>query len=299
MGHLQDEAAGRVTDWILAHAPRDGRFVDALDDGAPVAVAVAARNGRLRIDFSGSAGQAPSNLNTPRAVTGAAVLYALRVLAGGSIPLNAGCLRPIELVIPEPSLLAPGPGAAVAGGNVETSQRIVDVLLAATGAAAASQGTMNNLSFGDDTFGYYETLGGGAGAGPGFHGASAVHTHMTNTRLTDPEVLELRFPVRVRELSIRRGSGGDGEFRGGHGLCRELEFLAPLKVTLMSERRARVPFGLEGGAPGRPGLTTLNGRKLGGRFTIDVSPGDRLRLETPGGGGYGAAAGRSAPDGTV
>ena len=297
MAHLQDEAAGRVSEWIAKHAPREGRFVDALDDGVPVAVALTTRAGRLRVDFSGSGAQQPTNLNTPRAVTGAAVLYALRVLAGGSIPLNAGCLRPIDLVIAEPSLLAAGPGAAVAAGNVETSQRIVDVLLAAAGAAAASQGTMNNLSFGDDTFGYYETLGGGAGAGPGFRGASAVHTHMTNTRLTDPEVLELRFPVRVRELSIRRGSGGDGQFRGGDGLCRELEFLAPLTVTLMSERRERVPFGLAGGAPGLPGLTTLNGQKLGGRFTVKVSPGDRLRLETPGGGGFGVRIPRVATGG--
>jgi len=208
-------------------------------------------------------------------------------LAGGSLPLNAGCLEPIDLVLPEPSLLAAGPGAAVAAGNVETSQRIVDVLLAVTGAAAASQGTMNNLTFGDAGFGYYETLGGGAGAGPGFDGASAVHTHMTNTRLTDPEVLERRYPVRVRELSVRHGSGGSGRTRGGDGLCRELEFLAPLAVTLIAGRRTRRPFGLAGGQPGLAGRNLLNGRELQGSFSIEVQPGDRLRIETPGGGGFG------------
>jgi 5-oxoprolinase (ATP-hydrolysing) len=287
MAHLQDEAAERVADWIREHAPASGRFVDALDDGTPVAVAIGAGDGRLLIDFAGTGAEQPTNLNAPRSVTVSAVLYALRVLSGGAIPLNAGCLRPVTLRIPEPSLIAAGPGAAVAAGNVETSQRVVDVLLAVTGAAAASQGTMNNLSFGDTTFGYYETLGGGAGAGSGFHGASAVHTHMTNTRLTDPEVLERRYPVRVRELSIRRGSGGDGRFRGGDGLCRELEFLAPLRVTMISERRVRAPFGLARGAAGQPGRNLLNGVALPGSFSIDANPGDRLRIETPGGGGFG------------
>jgi 5-oxoprolinase (ATP-hydrolysing) len=285
--HLQNDAAARVGDWI-ATQPRGARlFDDALDDGSTIRVALSIEDERLVVDFTGSALERPTNLNAPRSVTTAAVLYALRALTRAPIPLNAGCLRPITLIIPEPSLLASGPGAAVAAGNVETSQRIVDVLLGAAGAAAASQGTMNNLSFGDATFGYYETVGGGSGAGPDFHGASAVHTHMTNTRLTDPEVLERRYPVRVRELSIRRGSGGSGRFHGGDGLCRELEFLAPLRVSLISERRTRQPFGLAGGAPGRSGRTLLNGVELGGRFSLEVRAGDRLRLETPGGGGYG------------
>jgi 5-oxoprolinase (ATP-hydrolysing) len=286
--HLQDDAAARVSTWIAGLPSGTSAFEDALDDGSRIRVALTLAGGRLLIDFTGSAPEQPTNLNAPRSVTTAAVLYALRVLSRAPIPLNAGCLRPVDLVIPEPSLLAAGPGAAVAAGNVETSQRIVDVLLAAAGAAAASQGTMNNLSFGDATFGYYETLGGGAGAGAGFRGASAVHTHMTNTRLTDPEVLERRYPVCVRELSVRRGSGGSGRFPGGDGLCRELEFRAPLRVSLISERRTRCPFGLAGGKAGLPGRALLNGVELGGRFSVDVRPGDRLRIETPGGGGYGS-----------
>jgi 5-oxoprolinase (ATP-hydrolysing) len=163
----------------------------------------------------------------------------------------------------------------------------VDVLLGALGRAAASQGTMNNLTFGDERFGYYETIGGGAGAGPGFHGASGVHTHMTNTRITDPEVLETRFPVRLVEFSLRRGSGGAGRWRGGDGLVRELEFLRPLRVSILSERRTRAPFGLAGGAPGARGRNFLDGRELPGKVELDVAPGARLRIETPGGGGYG------------
>jgi 5-oxoprolinase (ATP-hydrolysing) len=178
----------------------------------------------------------------------------------------------------------------VAGGNVETSQRVVDVLLGALGRAAASQGTMNNLSFGDASFGYYETIAGGAGAGPGFDGASAVHTHMTNTRITDPEVLEARFPVRLIEFSIRRGSGGAGRFRGGDGVVRELELLRPLSLSLLAERRARQPFGLAGGLPGLAGRSQLDGRELPGSFTLEAGAGARLRIETPGGGGYGAVA---------
>jgi 5-oxoprolinase (ATP-hydrolysing) len=285
--HLQADAAGRVVDWIRGFSAESAEYADALDDGAVVRVKLQTEADRLIIDFTGSAPQQLSNLNAPRSVTKAAVLYALRVLTRAPIPLNAGCLRPVELLIPEPSLLAAGPGAAVAAGNVETSQRIVDVLLAAAGAAAASQGTMNNLSFGDATFGYYETLGGGAGAGPGFHGASAVHTHMTNTRLTDPELLERRYPLRVLELSIRRGSGGNGRFRGGDGLCRVLELRAPLQVSMIAERRTRKPFGLEGGGPGAPGRAVLNGVELPGRFSLVARAGDRLRVETPGGGGWG------------
>jgi 5-oxoprolinase (ATP-hydrolysing) len=173
------------------------------------------------------------------------------------------------------------------GGNVETSQRIVDVLLGAVGAAAASQGTMNNLSFGNDRFGYYETLAGGAGAGPGFAGASCVHTHMTNTRITDPEVLETYYPVRVLEFSRRRGSGGTGRYPGGDGVIRELEFLAPITASLLSERRQKAPFGLAGGGPAKPGRNLLNGQPIPGAVELDLTPGSRLRIETPGGGGYG------------
>jgi 5-oxoprolinase (ATP-hydrolysing) len=287
MQFVQDDAAARVAVWLERFAGAPRRFEDALDDGTPVVVQIRAGGGRMLVDFTGTGAPHPRNLNAPRAVTTAAVLYVLRMLAGSGIPLNAGCLRHVDLRVPEPSLLAPPPHAAVAAGNVETSQRIVDVLLGALGATAASQGTMNNVCFGDESFGYYETLGGGAGAGPGFAGASGVHTHMTNTSLTDPEVLERRFPVRLLELSLRRGSGGAGAFRGGDGLCRELEFLKPLRLSVISERRSHAPFGLGGGGPGLPGKNFLNGREQPGSFDCLVETGDRLRVETPGGGGYG------------
>jgi 5-oxoprolinase (ATP-hydrolysing) len=245
------------------------------------------------VDFSGTALEHPGNLNTPRAVSLSAILYVLRCLIPQNIPLNSGCLRPVQVIFPEPSLLSPGADRAVAAGNVETSQRIVDVLLGALGSLAASQGTMNNLTFGNAKFGYYETLAGGAGAGPGFAGASAVHTHMTNTRVTDAEVLEARYPVRVREFSVRWGSGGAGRFPGGNGLVRELEFLAPLLVSILSERRSTLPFGLHGGHSAAPGRNLLNGAELEGRVQFQVQPGDRLRIETPGGGGYGPPAATS------
>jgi 5-oxoprolinase (ATP-hydrolysing) len=287
MRHVEDDAAARVQRFLRGLPAGTRHFEDMLDDGTPVAVTLTVENGELDVDFTGTAPEQPTNANAPRAVTTAAVLYCLRAWLAQPIPLNAGCLRHVRVHVGEGSLLAPHPGAAVAAGNVETSQRVVDVLLGAAGAAAASQGTMNNLCFGDAGFGYYETIGGGAGAGPGFAGASAVHTHMTNTRLTDPEVLERRYPIRVRELSIRRGSGGHGRFRGGDGLCRELELLAPLRVTLISERRTRQPFGLEGGGAGQPGRNLVNGREYPGRFSLELGPGDRLRIETPGGGGFG------------
>jgi 5-oxoprolinase (ATP-hydrolysing) len=249
---------------------------------------------RMRIDFTGTGPEHAENLNAPRAVTVAAVMYFLRILAAESIPLNSGCLHPVELVIPSPSLIAPSRERAVAGGNVETSQRIVDILLGAVGAAAASQGTMNNVSFGNARYGYYETIAGGAGAGPGFDGADAVHTHMTNTRITDPEVLESRFPVRLLSFSVRRGSGGAGAFRGGDGVIREIEFLEDGEVSVLSERRTRPPFGLEGGEAGARGRNVLNGVPIGGRAVRRVAAGDRLRIETPGGGGYGRPGDRRA-----
>jgi 5-oxoprolinase (ATP-hydrolysing) len=221
------------------------------------------------------------------------VLYVLRTLVAARIPLNGGCLAPVTIRIPPGSLLDPPRGAAVAGGNVETSQRVVDVLLGALGLAAASQGTMNNLAFGTERFGYYETIGGGAGAGEGFAGASGVHVHMTNTRITDAEVLEERHPVRLETFALRPGSGGAGRWPGGDGLVRRLRFLAPARVTLLSERRARAPFGLAGGAPGARGRNALERRdgrveELPGRAEVDVEPGDCLVVETPGGGGFGA-----------
>jgi 5-oxoprolinase (ATP-hydrolysing) len=290
MGLILDYAEQRVRA-LIACLPAGGRrCVDRMDDGTCVAVEVTATDGQLHIDFSGSSGEHAGNLNSPRAVTLSAVLYVLRALVAEDIPLNGGCLRPVRVTIPSPSLLDPSPGRAVAAGNVETSQRVVDVLLGAFGRLAASQGTMNNLTFGNERLGYYETLAGGAGAGPDRAGASAVHTHMTNTRITDPEILEARFPVRLLEFSVRRGSGGDGAQRGGDGVVRELSFLEPLEVAILSDRRVTLPFGLAGGAPAAPGRNLLNGRELPGRASFRVQPGDRLRLETPGGGGYGAPA---------
>ena len=287
MGHILDYAEERVTLLISSLPNGTLRCSDRLDDGTLLNVELTVASGRLAIDFTGTSPQHPGNLNAPRAVTLSAVLYVLRTLVCEDIPLNSGCLRPVTVVIPKPSLLSPGPNAAVAAGNVETSQRVVDILLGALGKTAASQGTMNNLTFGNDKLGYYETLAGGAGAGHGFPGASAVHTHMTNTRITDAEVLEARYPVRVAEFSVRRGSGGNGRWRGGDGLVRELEFLSPLGVSIVSDRRATVPFGISGGHAGQPGRNLLNGRDLPGRAAFQVSRGDRLRIETPGGGGHG------------
>ena len=287
MRHVQDNAAAKVGDEIAKLGDGEHVFEDALDDGTPIRVALRVAGRRLEIDFSGSGAQVDGNLNAPRAVSVAAAIYVMRALVGEEIPLNAGCLRPVELRIPAHSVLAPDPERAVCGGNVETSQRVVDVLLGALGRLAACQGTMNNLTFGNARFGYYETIAGGAGAGPGFAGASGVHTHMTNTRITDPEVLESRYPVRLLEFALRRGSGGAGRWPGGDGVVREIEFLEPMQVSILSERRTRAPFGLAGGAPGKRGRNTHEGRDVGGKASFEVAPGERVRIATPGGGGYG------------
>ena len=289
MQHIQDNAA-ELTEAAIAELP-DGEhhFEDRLDDGARIAVRVTVSGSAMTVDFGGTDAALDSNLNAPRAVTMAAVLYVVRVLVGKSIPLNSGCLRPVRVSIPEGSLLSPEPHRAVAAGNVETSQRIVDVLFGALGLAAASQGTMNNITFGDEKTAYYETLGGGSGATRRQPGASAVHTHMTNSKCTDPEILETRFPVRVKRFSLRPDSGGAGARPGGDGLVRELEFLAPMRVSVVSERRSSSPYGMRGGAPGAPGMNLLNGQPLQHRVTLEVAPGDVLRVETPGGGGWGTA----------
>ncbi len=292
MRQLQEAAGRKVAREIARLGEGEHVFEDALDDGTAIRVRLTVRGERMRIDFAGSGGVHASNLNAPRAVVESAVIYALRCLVAERIPLNGGCLTPVEIAIPPGSLLDPPPGAAVVGGNVETSQRVVDVLLGAMGVVAASQGTMNNLAFGNAQFGYYETLGGGAGAGPGFDGASGVHTHMTNTRITDPEVLEARTPVIVRAFALRRGSGGRGRFRGGDGLVRELEFTAPVEVSLLTERRTRPPYGAHGGEPGAVGRNTRIRRDgqleaLPGRAHVAFAAGERLRIETPGGGGWG------------
>jgi 5-oxoprolinase (ATP-hydrolysing) len=293
MAELQAAAAAKVAREIARLPDGQRWFDDALDDGTPLRVRVAVRGARLTVDFEGTGAASRGNLNAPPAVVRAAVLYVLRALVAERIPLNGGCLAPVEIRVPPGSLLDPPPGSAVAGGNVETSQRIVDVLLGALGLAAASQGTMNNLTFGTDRFGYYETLGGGAGAGPGFDGASGVHVHMTNTRITDAEVLEERYPVRLETFALRRGSGGAGRWRGGDGIVRRFRFLAPARVSLLGERRTRAPFGLAGGASGACGRNAVeraDGRveELPGRAELDVAPGDCVVVETPGGGGFGA-----------
>jgi len=292
MGHVQDNAEEAVRR-VLAGLD-GGSFAYAMDDGAEVCVAVAVdRAARsARIDFAGTSPQRPNNFNAPAAVTQAAVLYVFRTLVRDDIPLNAGCLRPLEIVIPEGSLLNPVHPAAVVAGNVETSQYVVDALYGALGVLAGSQGTMNNLTFGNAGHQYYETICGGAGAGPAFDGASAVHTHMTNSRITDPEVLEWRFPVLLEEFAVRRGSGGAGRHRGGDGAVRRIRFLEPMTAAILSSHRVRPPFGLHGGEPGATGRNTVtraDGRheSLSGCAQADMGPGDLLVIETPGGGGYG------------
>ena len=293
MQELQAAAAGKVAREIGRLPDGVHAFRDRMDDGTPVCVRIEIAGERMTIDFAGTGAAHPGNLNAPRAVVQAAVIYVLRALVAERIPLNGGCLDPVEIRVPPGSLLDPPAGAAVVGGNVETSQRVVDVLLGALGKAAASQGTMNNLAFGDAHFGYYETIGGGAGAGEGFAGASGVHTHMTNTRITDAEVLETRHPVRVLEFRLRRGSGGAGRWPGGDGLVRRYEFLAAVEVSILSERRVVAPFGLAGGLPGATGRNAVLRRDgsveaLGGHARLRLEPGDRLLVETPGGGGFGA-----------
>jgi 5-oxoprolinase (ATP-hydrolysing) len=297
MRHVQDNAEACMRRAI--RRLRDGRFRYELDNGQQIAVAVTADRdrGEATVDFSGSSPQQDNNFNAPRAVTTAAVLYVFRTLIDEPIPLNAGCLRPLTIVVPRGSLLDPTWPSAVVAGNVETSQCIVDALYGALGLQAASQGTMNNLTFGNERFQYYETIAGGAGAGPGFDGASGVQTHMTNSRLTDPEVLERRFPVLLRRFALLTGSGGAGEFRGGDGLVRRLEFREAMTVAILSNHRRVAPFGLSGGEAGRPGSNRLFRRgdrleTLAATAEFEVQPGDCLEIETPGGGGFGRPPGR-------
>ena len=292
MGHVMDNAEESVRRVIARLA--SGSFTAAMDDGAQIVVAVAVDHAArtATIDFTGTSEQRPGNFNAPRAVTRAAVLYAFRCLTGDSLPLNEGCLRPLSIVIPDQSFLAPTPGRAVVAGNTEVSQAVTNALFGALGACAAAQGTMNNLLFGNDRHQYYETICGGTGAGPGFDGAGPVHSHMTNTRITDPEVLELRLPVRLEEFAVRRGSGGLGKWRGGDGVRRVIRFLEDMTVTLVSSSRKVPPFGLAGGAsakPGRQWIERADGRAeaMTGTDEKQLSAGDRVVIETPGGGGYG------------
>ncbi|MGH8244214.1 MAG: hydantoinase B/oxoprolinase family protein, partial [Steroidobacteraceae bacterium] len=292
MGHVQDNAEACVREVI--GRLHDGHRRYEMDDGSAIEVRVQVdREARSAIvDFAGSSPQRPGNFNAPLAVCTAAVLYVFRALVDADFPLNEGCLRPLEIRVERGSMLNPVPPAAVVAGNVETSQCIVDALLGALGVLAASQGTMNNLTFGDAGHQYYETIAGGSGAGPSFDGASGVQTHMTNSRLTDPEVLESRHPVLVREFRYRRGSGGAGRHRGGDGLVRAIEFRAPMTVAVLSNHRRVAPFGLEGGCAGAPGVNRIE-REGGGVELLpacastQVEIGDAIVIETPGGGGFG------------
>lgn len=281
----------------------DRRFTaeERLDDGTVLKVAIELEDGRGSIDFAGSAPVHPGNLNATPAVVRSAVLYVLRLLIQEPLPLNEGLMKTVELHIPEGILnppFTPDPftSPAVVGGNVETSQRIVDTLIKALGLAACSQGTMNNVLFGNDGFGYYETVCGGCGASPGHPGASAVHSHMTNTAITDPEIMEHRYPVRLERFSLREGSGGAGRYAGGDGVIREITFLQPMSLSLLSQHRRVAPYGAAGGHPGSRGRQVLlrrSGEKqiLAGIDGCEVDSGDRLLLETPGGGGWGSPPG--------
>jgi 5-oxoprolinase (ATP-hydrolysing) len=294
MGHVQDYAEQCVRRAI--GVLKDGEFEYCFDDGARIRVAIRIDHERrdATIDFSGTSAQQANNFNAPQAVARAAVLYVFRTLVADEIPLNAGCLRPLRIILPEGSMLNPRYPAAVVAGNVETSQVITDALYGALGVLAASQGTMNNFTFGNDEYQYYETICGGAGAGRNFDGCDAIQTHMTNSRLTDPEVLEWRFPVRIEAFQIRRGSGGRGVHRGGDGAERRIRFLTPMTAVILANHRKVAPFGLSGGHPGAVGrnwVERANGDKeqFGGTQEVALQSGDMFVIQTPGAGGFGAA----------
>ena len=296
MLHVQsnaEESVRRVLDVL-----KDGEFCYEMDDGSRIQVKISldkqARN--AIIDFTGTSEQHAANFNAPSAITRAAVLYVFRCLVDDMIPLNEGCLKPLNIILPANCMINPKYPAAVVAGNVETSQAIVDTLLGALGVTAASQGTMNNITWGNDEYQYYETLCGGEGASEGHHGCSAVHTHMTNSRLTDPEVLEWRFPVLLESFSIRKGSGGAGQYRGGDGVERKLRFNQDMSLSLLTGHRKVAPFGLKGGSVGKTGENMLrrsNGDeiKLGYTESVEVKAGDAIIIRTPGGGGWGTAKG--------
>ena len=292
MGHVQDNAeemVRRVLD-VLGN----GHFTYPFDDGSQISVTISInRDARTaRIDFTGTSAQLPTNFNAPTAVVKAAVLYVFRTLIDDDIPLNEGCLKPIEIHVPEGSMLTPQYPAAVVAGNVETGQMVTDSLYGALKTMAASQGTMNNFTFGDGRWQYYETICGGGGAGPDFDGTSCVHTNMTNTRLTDPEILEWRYPVILERFEIRRGSGGAGQYRGGDGSLRRIRFLEPMTAAIVSGHRKVPPYGMAGGAPGAYGRTWIERGdgttiELDSCDEIEMMPGDVFVIQTPSGGGYG------------
>jgi len=309
MSRLQQSAADAITAVLKPLIGQVFEATESLDDGHQIRLKITISTSneadpnlgqsRICFDFTGTSDVHPNNLNANISILYSAVLYVLRLWCGRDIPLNEGLMAPVDLVLPESSFLNPvfpdnrkDECPAVVGGNTEVSQRLVDTLLKALGLAACSQGTMNNFLFGNANFGYYETIGGGTGAIDGADGRSAVHQHMTNTKLTDPEELERRYPVRLHQFSIRTGSGGDGQWRGGDGIIREIEFLAPVQATLLSQHRVEAPYGLHGGDAGQTGrqwVRLLNGDEeaLPGIFTRAMQPSERIRIETPGGGGIG------------
>ncbi|KAL1405678.1 hypothetical protein Q8F55_009317 [Vanrija albida] len=324
MEHIRSNAEQAVRDMLVRTAKRFGTHlhaIDYLDDGSPInlTIDIDENTGSAVFDFEGTGPELRGNLNAPVCVVNAAVIYCMRSMIGEDIPLNAGCLTPLDIRIPEGSLLSPSPTAAVCGGNVMTSQRITDVVLKAFNACAASQGCCNNLSFGvggkdpvtgevTQGWGYYETIAGGSGAGPGWNGTSGVHVHMTNTRITDPEILERRYPVILREFNFRPGSGGDGAYKGGNGAVRTLQFLQSLQVSILSERRARAPYGANGGSDAKTGLNVWvkaprgdeasRRVNIGGKGTVWFEAGDAIEINSPGGGGWGKGEGEVVHSGT-
>jgi 5-oxoprolinase (ATP-hydrolysing) len=295
MGHVQDNAEASVH--ALIDRLRDGTFTVEMDQGTRIKVSV--RVDRIKrevtFDFTGTSPMQPNNFNAPEPVTRAGVLYVLRVLCDQAIPLNAGCMKPVHVIVPEGSMLAPRYPAAVVAGNVETSQVVVNCLMAALGAMGPSQGTMNNLTFGNERYQYYETICSGTPAGPDFDGVAAVHAHMTNTRLTDPEILELRYPVLLERFAIRRGSGGRGRHSAGDGVERRIRFLERMNCALLTSSRKVRPFGLEGGDEGQCGANSV--RRADGRIEplqgcddTTLAPGEAIIIVTPTGGGFGKAS---------
>jgi 5-oxoprolinase (ATP-hydrolysing) len=301
MRHVQDNAEESVRRVITAL--KDGEFTLPLDNGAriQVRVRVDARQRSACIDFSGTSAQLTNNFNAPRAITTAAVLYVFRTLVNDAIPLNAGCLKPLQIVVPEGCMLNPRSPSAVVAGNVETSTCVTNALYGALDVMAASQCTMNNFTFGNAQYQYYETVAGGSGAGPEFAGTSVVQTHMTNSRLTDPEILEFRFPVRLESYEIRRGSGGAGRWRGGDGGVRRIRFLEAMTASILSNGRRHGAFGLRGGEAGATGANWVeraDGRveRLEHIGQVEMEPGDAFVICTPGGGGFGRSADEASKD---
>jgi 5-oxoprolinase (ATP-hydrolysing) len=292
MNHVQDNAAEsvrRVIDRL-----HDSSFSYEMDQGTfiKVKITVDKKKREATVDFTGTSPQQPTNFNAPEPVARAAVLYVFRVMVDDDIPMNAGCLRPIRIVIPPRSMLSPEYPAAVVAGNVETSQAVTDCLFGALGALAAAQGTMNNLNFGNDKYQYYETICSGSPAGPGFDGTDAVHTHMTNTRLTDPEVLEFRYPVLLEDFHIRADSGGRGKWNAGNGIRRTIRFLEKMDCTILSGHRRVPPFGLAGGGPGQIGENSVRRRdgrmeRLQGADETTIDADEAIIIQTPTAGGYG------------